>query len=138
MFRVSLTISWKRIIKEICSLLFCLDLLFDEIKQKVFAFQGNWMGIKIWALNRNILRDECFRLARFYLININYKADEKFNWYLNDSTCQFYYKVNTSVKPYEKNDRGVTYILPWQGLNTDHWICKPASSQMSNPWFLTF
>ena len=29
-------------------------------------------------------------------------------WYLNDSKCQFYYKVNTCVKPYEKN--GVTFI----------------------------
>ena len=27
---------------------------------------------------------------------------------LNDSTCQFYYKVNICVKPYKKSCRGVT------------------------------
>ena len=27
---------------------------------------------------------------------------------LNDSTWQFYYKVNTCVEPYKKNGRGVT------------------------------
>ena len=29
---------------------------------------------------------------------------------LNDSTCQFYYKVNTCVRPYKKSGRGVTLI----------------------------
>ena len=32
-------------------------------------------------------------------------------WYFNDSTCQFYYKVNTCVRPHKKNGRGVTFIM---------------------------
>ena len=31
---------------------------------------------------------------------------------LKDSTCQLNYKVNTYVRPYEKNDRVVTPIHP--------------------------
>ena len=30
---------------------------------------------------------------------------------LDDSTHQFYYKVNTCVRPYKKSGRGVTYIF---------------------------
>ena len=29
---------------------------------------------------------------------------------LSDSTCQFYHKANTCVRPYKKNGRGVTFI----------------------------
>ena len=41
-------------------------------------------------------------------------CDTKKTWcnflILNDSTCQFYYKVYTCVRPYKKSGRGVTCI----------------------------
>ena len=79
-------------------------------------FQGiiNTKGSLLFIVFTNILAFSDTTLPKWSFILI-----------LNDSTCQFYYKVNTCVKPYKKNGRGVTLIslnnLPIQYLL--HAIC---------------